>query len=73
MSMSRKMTTSVIMSIGLLNIFISLTGVANADISSVWQTELAVTEGSKVQKLESIWQPELNLSINDSVDMTFIA
>jgi hypothetical protein len=57
---------------GLVTALFSSISMANVELSSTWQTEVAITDESHVQKLESIWQPEVNWSINDAVDITFI-
>jgi len=57
---------------GLVTALISSTSIANVELSSTWQTEVAITDENRVQKLESIWQPEVNWSISDAFDMTFI-
>ncbi len=57
---------------GLVTALFSSISTANVELSSTWQTEVAFTDESRVQKLESIWQPEVNWSINDAFDMTFI-
>ncbi len=57
---------------GLVTALFSSISTANVELSSTWQTEVAFTDESRVQKLESIWQPEVNWSINDTFDMTFI-
>jgi hypothetical protein len=57
---------------GLVTALFSSISTANVELSSTWQTEVAFTDESRVQKLESIWQPEINWSINDAFDMTFI-
>jgi len=57
---------------GLVTALFSSISLANVELSSTWQTEVAITEESREQKLESIFQPEVNWSINDAFDMTFI-
>lgn len=57
---------------GLVTALFSSISTANVELSSIWQTEVAITGESRVQKLESIWQPEVNWSINDAFDMTLI-
>lgn len=57
---------------GLVTALFSSISTANVELSSTWQTEVAITDESRVQKFESIWQPEVNWSINDAFDMTFI-
>jgi len=54
----------------------AFTSVANSEdveYSATLKTELALSYESHLQKFESILQPELNWSMNDSSDMTFIA
>jgi len=57
---------------GLVTVLFSSISTANVELSSTWQTEVAITDESRVQKFESIFQPEVNWSINDAFDMTFI-
>ena len=57
---------------GLFTALFSSASIANVELSSIWQTEVAITDESRGQKLESILQPEVNWSINDAFDMTFI-
>jgi len=54
-------------------ILLSANTFANVEISSIWQSEVSVTKGSKIQKFEHIWKPELNMSLNDEMDLTIIA
>ncbi len=58
---------------GIISTSVNVTQAANAELSSIFQTELAITKGSTVQKFESIWQPELNVVLSNAIAMTFIA
>jgi len=57
---------------GIVTALFSAISTANVELSAIWQTEFAITDESRVQKFESILQPEVNWSINDGFDMTFI-
>jgi hypothetical protein len=57
---------------GIVTALFSAISTANVELSATWQTEFAITDESRVQKFESILQPEVNWSINDGFDMTFI-
>jgi len=70
--MSKKNTIIQTVLGGLVTALFSSTSIANVELSSTWQTEITITDESRVQKFESIWQPEVNWSINDAFDMTFI-
>ncbi|EPJ53715.1 MAG: hypothetical protein OFPI_09700 [Osedax symbiont Rs2] len=70
--MKRKNIHSFVFLGGLLSTLFSLTSTANVEISSTLQTEIGITDKSTLQKVESVWQPEFNISISDSLDMTFI-
>jgi hypothetical protein len=69
----RTKTPSLVLLGGLISTVFSVFTAANVEMSSVWQTEMAISDGSTVQKFESIWQPELNVSLSDILEMTFIA
>lgn len=64
---------SLVCGLGLLSVFFNVASSANIELSSILQTEITVTKGGSVQKLESIWQPELTSPLSDEIDMTFIA
>jgi len=57
---------------GIVTTLFSVICTANVELSTTWQTEVAITDESRVQKIESILKPEVNWSINDAFDMTFI-